>query len=499
MSDAQSTGTSPDEGTRTRCCSIETRGRILAAAAGAAIGAAALTGPAGAEDRLVPLEARRGLDITVYQNDLGLVADRRWVALNEGGNRLAIDGVSPSVIAESLSVASPAEGLSLLEQAWEPANLTPQVLLERALGQRVLLVSRDPVTGQETSEEAVLLSLAAGPVLRVGDRIEIAPAGRIVLPGGLDLGLQNLRAKPALLMSVQSGQTGAAELELRYLTHGLSWRADYAATLAADGTSLRLEAMVTLANATEVAFEDAALRLVAGEVNTGPHPQPMPRQAMMRAEASMADAAPPAPEPAGERYVYTLPDPVSLGPGERRQIALFTPRDIPIERKLRFENIVRFQSGGGKIGPVPASLRLELTNPAGEGGQAPLPAGTVRVYESPETGPLLFVGADAIANTPAGNTDTLDLGKAFDVTATSRQTALERLSDRSYETAQEFVVRNAKGTAVEVEVAVDFPPGWKMLEESSPHAAETSGRVIWTVEVPAGGEATLTFRARIGQ
>src|SRR3546814_10014245 len=76
-------------------------------------------------------------------------------------------------------------------------------------------------------QEARVLSLAGGVVLQIGDRIEINPPGRIAFTG-LPAGL---RSKPTLLARVFPGQAGPNDLRLDYLTHGLSWRADYVARL----------------------------------------------------------------------------------------------------------------------------------------------------------------------------------------------------------------------------------------------------------------------------
>ena len=42
-----------------------------------------------------------------------------------------------------------------------------------------------------------------------------------------------------------------------------------------------------------------------------------------------------------------------------------------------------------------------------------------------------------------------------------------------------------------------LPPGWRMLEESRPHEAETANRIAWTLEVATGDEATLTYRVQV--
>jgi hypothetical protein len=85
------------------------------------------------------------------------------------------------------------------------------------------------------------------------------------------------------------------------------------------------------------------------------------------------------------------------------------------------------------------------------------------------------------------------------VTARARSTAFERISDNSYETAQEIIVRNTKNRAVEVKVVGTLPPGWRMLEESASHTKESAERIVWTLPVPARGETALSYRVRITQ
>ena len=66
---------------------------------------------------------------------------------------------------------------------------------------------------------------------------------------------------------------------------GLTWAADYTAVL--DGDAMALDGFVTVQNGTGLAFPDARLQLVAGDVRragfAGP-PQPMMRMAEMAAQ-----------------------------------------------------------------------------------------------------------------------------------------------------------------------------------------------------------------------
>jgi hypothetical protein len=229
----------------------------------------------------------------------------------------------------------------------------------------------------------------------------------------------------------------------------------------------------------------------------------------------MAEAMAPAPgmaaRTAGDQHLYEVPRPVSLADRETKQVLLLESRGIPVAKEFRFEELVQAQGGPEEVGPVSAAVVFRFHNDAEAGGPGqPLPGGIVRVYQPGGTkdggggdggvdggGAPVFTGEDRIGHTPEGEEVRLAIARAFDVTGRSRITAYERLSNKSYRTAQVITLANAKDEAVEVKVVGHLPPGWRMLEESQPHAAETANRIAWTLDVPAGGEAELTYRIQV--
>ncbi|MEO3427541.1 DUF4139 domain-containing protein [Pelagibius sp. CAU 1746] len=466
---------------------------------------AALPSWAAAQEVPVTAESRRALTLTVYNQNLGLVSESRRVDLPAGESLLAIEDVPRQLQPETVLLAAP--GLQVIEQSLAADLLTPQRLLEASLGQKVQFIRIHPETGEDIVEEGRVLSLANGMVLQFGDRIEISPPGRIAF-NGLPAGL---RSEPALLARVFPGQAGPSDLQIDYLTGGLSWRADYVARLNAASDRLDLQALVTLTNATDSNFDGATLRLVAGEVNQAVSaPRPM-LGAMAMQEADVARMAP-APAmskavAAADRYVYALQRPVTLRRGETKQIPLMSAQNVKVLREFRFEGLVNGHPQMEEIGPVNAALILELENDPDLGLGAPLPAGTVRVYGPAQSGArgasgtgvdaTLFLGADSLDHTPEGEKARLGLGEAFDVTARAKRTVFERLSDRSYESGQQVTVKNAKDEPVEVVLAGQMPQGWRMLEQSAEHEQDSANRLSWRLTVPAGGEATLTYRIRV--
>jgi hypothetical protein len=121
----------------------------------------------------------------------------------------------------------------------------------------------------------------------------------------------------------------------------------------------------------------------------------------------------------------------------------------------------------------------------------------VRVWQPGSDGLPRFLGADRVDHLAVGGEADLALGTDFDVTAERRRTDFRRIGERVTESEHEITLRNAKpDRAVSVEVEAVLPGDWTLLSESTPHRKETAERVVWTVEVPADGEATLRYAVR---
>ena len=192
------------------------------------------------------------------------------------------------------------------------------------------MVRTNPETGADTTEDATVLSVAEGQVvLKIGDRIEVTPPGRLVysaVPA-------NLRERPTLVVKLASQQAGDVPVDLSYLTRGLSWSADYVAELSPDEKTLNLNGWVTLTNMSGIAYNDAKLQLVAGEVNQyQPRMPPMPMlEAMARRRHACAQKM--ASEAAFEYHLYSLDRPTTLKENQTKQVALLARGVIPVEKQ----------------------------------------------------------------------------------------------------------------------------------------------------------------------
>ena len=469
---------------------------LLAAALGAIIAVTAGTAAASAE-KTVPPTARTNLAVTIYNGNVAFVHEQRHVDLAEGRNVLALSGVSPSMQPSTAAIlASGPRPVTLVDQTFAFDLLTPESLLKHSVGRTVRIVTTHPTTGEESVEVAKVLSARNGVVLQIGDRIETKLPGRLVF----DSLPSSLRESPTLLATFEAPQKTSASLDLRYLTGGLTWQADYVAELDAKETTLSIQAAATITNNSGVGYNDASLRLVAGSINQGPQPVPPGVRAMSAKESVPLAAAPVPVQPAGDMHIYAIPDATTLGDRATKQITLFGAAKVPVTKEFRIQGSSNFHTRRfGNPFKVNAERLLRFRNAKDSNLAVPMPAGVVRVYgraiESADT----FVGADRIAHTAVGEEVRLNLGRAFDITATRRQTDFRKqgLPKNTYESSHEIKIRNATPQEVSVKVVERLPGDWRILSSSAKHEKTASDRAEWTVTVPANGGTTLTYKTRV--
>ncbi len=428
---------------------------------------------------------QQGVALTVYNRDLALVRDTRKVRLPQGVSRLAFTDVSARIRPETARLYG---DLQVLEQNFDYDLLSPQKLLEKYVGRTIGLVRTHPQTGEEKREQGELLSVAEGQVvLRVGDRIETggphAP-WRFVF----DEVPANLRERPTLTMLIDSPVADERPVELVYLTGGLSWKADYVATL--EGDKLDLNGWVTLNNVSGATYRDARLQLLAGDVQQAPEPA---AKLIARSMAMEAAAPPMKREELFEYHLYTLERPTTIADRQTKQVLLLQAKGAPVKRDYRIDAGDAYDTFDAAEQALKTQVWLRFSNEPPALGQ-PLPAGVLRFYQRDQSGATQFIGEQRIEHTPEGRELQLNVGNAFDITATRRQTDFRKGYGEEHEARWELQVFNAKAEPVQVNVLAAFPGEWKVLEESAPHERQDAATARWAVAVPAKGKTVLTYK-----
>lgn len=450
-------------------------------------------------EKTTTIQDQTEIAVTIYNNNLALIKDTRNIRLDSNLNKLAWRGVSAKMQSETAllrNLTRPA-GFHIQEQNFDFDLLTPQKLLEKYTNRRISVIRTNPSTGQETEEKATVLATNGGVVLKFNNRIETGIPGRLAFP---DVP-KNLRDKPTLVATFQNAMTGNQELELSYLTSGLSWQADYVAELNENDSHLDLNGLVTLTNQSGTTFPKAKLQLVAGDVNRIHQPK-IRVQRNLAMSAEMASKPTMTEEALFEYHLYTLQHPTTLAENQTKQVALMSATHIPIEKEFLLQGMNHHFIGpysdiskASKIGAF-----IEFQN-KGEGLGIPLPKGIIRVYKKDKQGNAQFIGENQIDHTPNNKPVRLKLGNAFDLTASKKQTDFKKLYGKTkntkvFETAHKITLRNAKDKAVTITVVEPIPGDWKILAQSHQHQKTSSGTAEWSISIPGKHKTSLTYRVR---
>jgi hypothetical protein len=182
----------------------------------AAFIAAPAAGQVAAEIPAPSQTAQGHVAVTIYNNNLALVQDVRQLDLPAGRSRQEFPDVSAQIRAETATLTGP--GIGVVEQNFDFDLLSPQALMEKAVGETITLVRTNPATGAETRERARVLAANGGVVLQIGERIEVLRDDGLPVRVIFDRVPDNLRARPTLSVTVESQSAGRRPLTLTYLT-----------------------------------------------------------------------------------------------------------------------------------------------------------------------------------------------------------------------------------------------------------------------------------------
>lgn len=387
--------------------------------------------------------------------------------------------------------------------AWLGALAAPAALAQEPLRRSLTVFPRGDALIRETRS----LPLAKGPNrVSLGDLPTTTDAQSLVVltPGVTLLGHYGLTvtqpvgggAGSATLTVELEARQPVSELRFAYLSQGFEWHATYTAVLAADDRFADVSGLATLSNRSGTALVGAEVQLLAGDIYRagGGPPMPVMERAMALADVSRGIEA----GEAGELHVYTLPGRIDLAPGHDRGVRLLGAGGLPAEKRYLFRQAVSFLSQGGEFPTVPVEVAYRVRRPGAETlGDAPIPAGVVRIYRPDDGGRLQMIGETQVANVPKGEDLWLPVGRAFEVTATRTQTDYQARGRNRYETAWRIALENRTSRPVTVEVVETAHGEWRIVSSSHTHERRTATTFVFQVQVPAEGEATLEYRIEV--
>jgi len=437
-------------------------------------------------------QEREEVGITVYNQNFGLVREVRTIDLAQGRTALEFRDVSEQIEPETVAIKSLGGQLHVLEQNYRYDLLSPQKLLEKYVGKKVKIYRYNEHTGHDDVYDAEVLSVANGTVMRVNGEITYDFPGRIAFPEVP----QNLISKPTLVWLLDSN--GKQKVEVTYLTRNLSWSADYVLTINDADTAGDLVGWVTLNNTTGTSYENAKLKLVAGDVQ---RVNQYRYRAMDMPAAAMAGAGGGGFHEEGffEYHLYTLERPTNLLNAEQKQVTLLEAPGIHLDKHLIFYGAAYYYRGnyGQVVSNQKVGVYLDIQNTEANHMGMPLPKGTVRVYKADKSGAKQFIGEDNIDHTPRDERVRIKMGEAFDVVGDRKQMEWKSLGACVSESAWEISLRNHKDTETSVEVYEPVGGDWEITQESMAHVKKDAHTFTFTPKIPARGNVKITYRVRI--
>jgi hypothetical protein len=315
--------------------------------------------------------------------------------------------------------------------------------------------------------------------------------------------------KPTVNWVLETDKPGNTDAELSYVTGAMNWEASYNAVAPETGDTLELVGWVTIHNQTGKSFQDARIKLMAGEVS-----KLAPVGGVIGGIAggvAVGGPGPPVSEKTFEEYhLYELHRPTTLHDQETKQVEFVRASGIKSERiyvydglKLdpnqyqgwSYDAIRQNREYGTQSNPKVWVMREFVNSEANRLGM-PLPAGRLRFYRRDTDGHLEFTGENTIQHTPRDETIRVYTGTAFDVVGERRRTEYRIDMNRQWlDESFEIKLRNHKKERVEVRMLEHLYRGasWDITQKSNTYLKTGSQTMEFRVQVDPDSEKTVTY------
>ena len=441
-----------------------------------------------------------------------LVREDREFALQAGRTLLRVSDVPALIDPTTVSFASLTDPKStrVVEQSFEFDLTSTAKLLSRYLD-RDITVEQSRGQGVD-SFTGTLVGTQGGLTLKNPDgsvRVVTGYSGVKLpgLPGGLI-------SKPTLAWDIETATPGTHRTRFAYQTGGMTWWTDYNLTYSEPRGACKLDvgAWVTIVNQSGASYEDAKLKLIAGDVQRAqPRGQAMAPAAMGGMRSDLAKSEGFQEKAFFEYHLYTLGRPTALANNSTKQIELFpTAAGVGCEKALIYY-------GQGYAAPYygaaitdrnygtqsnrKVDVYLRFKNAQANSLGVPLPAGKIRVAKRDEAdGSMEFIGEDLIDHTARDETVQIKLGSAFDVVGERKQADFRIDTGAKWiEEDIEVRVRNQKpDETVNVIVKENLYrwSSWTILRKSQEFTKEDARTIHFPVRIAPRGEAVVRYTVR---
>ncbi len=467
--------------------------------------------------------------LTIYNQNFFVAREYVPLDLKSGVNHVEFAGVAAHIEPDSVILRDPAgRSLQILEQNYRNDPITQELLLSHYEGKtldflvqhgdhqdivkgRIIRSGYIPSSGYAQSYPQPGLGQ---PIIEVDGVLRFGLPGQPLFPA---LSADSI-LKPTLSWLLQTNDPGKFDAELSYVSSGMSWQADYNLVLADKSNAgaanskadvLDMIGWITMQNHSGKTFENARIKLLAGDVNKI---QGNTVSGRVYAMAKAADENAPAPtvqeKSFDEFHLYTLQRPTTLHDEETKQVEFVRATDVHAQRLYIYDGAaiaqyayynpeqIRSDPNYGTQSNAKVWVMEEFKNSEANHLGITLPKGKLRFYRRDTDGHLEFVGENIIDHTPKDETLRVYTGNAFDVVGERKRTNYHvDVNQHWVDESFEIRVRNHKKDAVNVRVVEHLYrwTNWKLSEMSQQFTKKDAQTIEFPVTIAPDGEQTITY------
>ena len=462
--------------------------------------------------------------LTIYNQNFFVAREYVPLDLTAGVNHAQFAGIASLLEPDSVILRDPAgRSLQVLEQNYRNDPISQELLLSFYEGKTIdFLVQRadkqEIIKGKIVRSGYIPSTYYAQnyqqpsftqPIIEVDGVLRFGLPGQPLFPALSG----DTVLKPTLSWLLQTNDPGKFDAEISYVAGGMSWQSDYNIVVSDNPKGktdlLDMVGWITMRNQSGKTFENAKIKLMAGDVNKLQPASVAGRMYAAEAKAMNDAAAPVVSEKSfDEFHLYSLARPTTLHDQETKQVEFVRSTGIHAQRLYVYdgaqvaqygyynlEQIRQDQSYGTQSNPK-VWVMEEFKNAEANHLGIALPKGKLRFYRRDTDGHLEFVGENVIDHTPKDETIRIFTGNSFDVVGERKRTNYRVDSSQHWmDESFEIRVRNHKKEAVTVRVVEHLYrwTNWKLAEQSQESHKTDAQTVEFPVTIAPDGEQIVTY------
>jgi hypothetical protein len=474
--------------------------------------------------------------LTIYNQDFAVVRQQVPLELKSGVTSVRLTDITAHLEPDSVILRDPSgkRPLQVLEQNYRADPLSEALLLSLYEGKTIDFlvqngekqeviqgkiirsgyVPHDSMAqsryGGQYYQTQMAYAQNSQPIVEIEGKLRFGLPGTPMFPALAD----DAVLKPTLQWLLGSDKSGPVLAELSYVTGGLTWQADYNIVAPEKGDVVDIVGWVTMDNQSGKDFENARIKLMAGDVNKIQQGQNYNQAVSFAMNGSIGGVInPPVTEKAFDEYhLYSLARATTLHDRETKQVEFVRANSVATKQVYIYDGLkidpnryngwnidmIRNNSEYGTESNPKIWVMREFANSEANHLGMPLPKGRVRFYRRNDDGQMEFTGENVIDHTPRDEKVRVYTGNAFDLAGERRRTDYKiDNSKHTLDESFEIKLRNHKKEPVDIRVVEHLYRwlNWDVPSHSDPFNKTDSKTIEFPVTIAPDAEKTIIYTA----